>query len=468
MAKNMAKKPSVPNYAAFVHNARVKGMLPHFDLGGGVSLDPRMASPNTAANQQNLIAGQGLNLASGAVTPSSSAPVQNGLGGTQQGGLIGALTPQSGYQATTAPTQNLNYVPVANAGASAAIQGLTGLEGTAAGTGPNPALSQLNQTTGQNVQNQAALAAGVRGASANPGLVARNAALAGNAAQSNAVSNAATLQAQQQLAAQNALASNNLFGAAAGANAAQNNTNVSNVLGAEGINAATASSNAQAGQKTSGGLFGGIGSAISGLGSLIGLADGGSVPAPSATTATGGPSSFVGKFLSKASSGDFSSGMDSGLAGIGSTLGKGISSLFSSPSTPSSTTTLASSNAENADWAGAPGSAMSDMGASVMAKGGAVRGKPVPAMVSPGEAYLPPDKVDAVARGAKPLSVAEKIPGKAKVKGDSLKNDVVPKTLESGGIVIPKSVMESQNPEGHAARFVQAIMAKQGPRRRNA
>ena len=121
-------------------------------------------------------------------------------------------------------------------------------------------------------------------------------------------------------------------------------------------------------------------------------------------------------------------------------------------------------NQQAADWAGAPGTALGDMNTvgTGMASGGPVKGKPVPAMVSPGEAYLSPQKVEAVKQGAKPLDIAERIPGKAKVKGDSLKNDTVPKTLESGGIVIPKHVMESQNPEGHAARFVQAIMAKQG------
>lgn len=86
----------------------------------------------------------------------------------------------------------------------------------------------------------------------------------------------------------------------------------------------------------------------------------------------------------------------------------------------------------------------------------------VPAMVSPGEVYIPPSKMNAVAKGADPIDAGQKIPGKAKVKGNSLKNDTVSKTLEEGGIVLPKSVMESKNPHWAAHKFVSEVMAKQG------
>lgn len=74
-------------------------------------------------------------------------------------------------------------------------------QGIANGTGPNPAQAALNQSTGQNVANQAALMAGQRGASANVGLLARQAAQQGAATQQQAVGQGATLQAQQQLGA---------------------------------------------------------------------------------------------------------------------------------------------------------------------------------------------------------------------------------------------------------------------------
>lgn len=91
-----------------------------------------------------------------------------------------------------------------------------------------------------------------------------------------------------------------------------------------------------------------------------------------------------------------------------------------------------------------------------MASGGAV-----PALVSPGEGWLPPEQAQQVAQGkADPLASAEVIPGQAKVKGDSYANDTVPKTLEAGGVVIPRSVMQSKNPSKGAAEFVRAHLAK--------
>lgn len=98
-----------------------------------------------------------------------------------------------------------------------------------------------------------------------------------------------------------------------------------------------------------------------------------------------------------------------------------------------------------------------------LAHGGAVKkyfssGGVVPAMVSPGEAYIPPENVKAVAEGK--MSVrqgGEVIPGQAKVKGDSLKNDTVPKNLREGGVVVPRTKMKDDKA---AERFVAAIMSK--------
>ena len=90
----------------------------------------------------------------------------------------------------------------------------------------------------------------------------------------------------------------------------------------------------------------------------------------------------------------------------------------------------------------------------------AAEGGQVPALVSPGEQYLPPKDVSKVKKGANPLSVGERIPGKPKVKGNSYANDTVPKTLESGGIVIPNNIMQSKNPHFEAMKFVHATIAK--------
>ncbi len=73
------------------------------------------------------------------------------------------------------------------------------------GEGPNPANAQLAQATGRNVEQQAALMGSQRGSSANAGLMARQASMRGGDIQQQAAGQAATMNAQQQLAAQQAL-----------------------------------------------------------------------------------------------------------------------------------------------------------------------------------------------------------------------------------------------------------------------
>ncbi len=66
----------------------------------------------------------------------------------------------------------------------------------------------------------------------------------------------------------------------------------------------------------------------------------------------------------------------------------------------------------------------------------------VPAMVSPGEIYLTPQQVARVVQeGVDPARIGEKFKGHAKVKGDSLKNDTIPRNLEEGGVVIDRKNM---------------------------
>lgn len=88
------------------------------------------------------------------------------------------------------------------------------------------------------------------------------------------------------------------------------------------------------------------------------------------------------------------------------------------------------------------------------------QGGNVPALVSPGERYLPPQAVSRVKAGANPLSEGEKIPGKPKHPGNDYRNDTVKKTLRSGGIVIPNEIMQSKNPHFAAMKFVHATIAK--------
>lgn len=124
----------------------------------------------------------------------------------------------------------------------------------------------------------------------------------------------------------------------------------------------------------------------------------------------------------------------------------------------------AAAGAEGAEAVEGGGSAAESL-AALLAKGGKVpaKGNKVPAMVSPGEVYLDPREAKMAAQGkVDPIAAGKKIPGQAKVPGNSYANDTVPVTLEEGGIVIPRAVMESEHPHWEAMKFVRAIMAKQG------
>ena len=98
-----------------------------------------------------------------------------------------------------------------------------------------------------------------------------------------------------------------------------------------------------------------------------------------------------------------------------------------------------------------------------LAKGGKVN-----ALVSPGERFLKPDDVKDVAKGKKnPMEAGVKIPGKPVVPGakDDYANDIVPKKLETGGIVIPRHITQGKNPGKDASDFVMAIINKKGKKK---
>lgn len=351
------------------------------------------------------------------------------------------------------------------------------LQQIASGKGPNPAQAMLANATGANVANQAALMAGQRGAGANVGLMARQAAQQGAATQQNAIGQGAALQAQQSLGAINAAGNlantqvaqqqaatnawnqyalqgqQNLLNSIAAQNAALNNKYATKTGAESGI----ANTVAQGQQQFVGNLMGGIGVApavgAGGAGKAHGgmiekYADGGmaensympsgddwlqnmqnktGIPSPddwaikmganqaqSDQINQGGPQSSIGRFH-----------MSGGMGGAGKATGQGLASL-------------------------------AKLAMIALAKGG-----DVPALVSPGEKYIPPSKVEKAARG-NPMKEGITIPGKAKVQGDSYANDTVPATLEEGGIVLPRSVTQHPDAPKKSAEFVAAIMRKKG------
>lgn len=260
----------------------------------------------------------------------------------------------------------------------------------AMGQGPNPAQAQLAQNTGNLVQQQGALMGSQRGASANAGLLARQAGMQGSNIQQQAVGQAATLQAQQQIAAQQQLAAQqqamqqvaaNQVGTQQGAINSFNQGaqgQQQNILGAIGnqnsTNAGVAANNANNSAKGIGGVLGGIGSAIAGP--------------------------------------------------IGGAVSGALGSVFGGGSVGSS-------------GAGAPGQvAMAPM----MANGGMVDGP-----------------CSRVGKHFHAMKSGGKVPGKAKVAGDSRQNDTVTAKLSPGEIVVPRS--HAQDPE-KAAAFARAVAMK--------
>lgn len=388
------------------------------------------------------------------------------------------------------------------------------LGGIANGTGPNPAMAALNQATGANTANQAALMAGQRGAGANTGLIARQAAQQGAANQQAAVGQGATMQAQQamnalnmqgglatqqvgqQAAANQAMLSGtqneqaNLLGAIAAQNGAQGAMSANR----NSTNAGIANTVAQGQQALGGNVMGAVGS-------VIALAKGGevrnyypdggvveqptisTVPTPTLSSQASDINKNNQSAVSKVAQyfknqdnsnpsmigGSSNPGAQSIAQGgkqlmnaLGSAAGKGIKSLFSSDSTAGIDPSTGAQAGAGTFGPQTQAASEDDAALESMAAEGFARGGKVPAMVSPGEMYLPPKKAQAVAvKKANPMS-GERIPGKAKVKGDSLKNDTVPKTLEAGGVVIPRSIMESKDAAKKAAAFVAAHLAKSG------
>lgn len=373
----------------------------------------------------------------------------------------------------------------------AALQGQNGLgnqnqvynqtQGIINGTGPNPALAQLNQTTQQNVAQTAAQQAGQRGAASNVGLIARQAGQQGAATQQQAAGQAATLAAQQQL---NAIGQAGTIANTQAANqVGQTNANTSaqqaeqqQLLNAQqGVNQAQVGSqgsvntgNAALANTTMQGQQSLIGGALNGLGAGLGALAKGGVVMPkmadggdpgTAQSAFSNPQSEFGKFLT----------------GVGSQQ-QDVQDQTSSSPTSAQTLQKGSSNATSGivhafgqmGGSSSPGTMATAGGAAdaadlaPLAVMAAAKGGKVPAMVSPGEKYLSPRAVEMVKRGANPMQVGETIPGKPKVGGakNSYANDTVKRNLDVGGVVVPRSETKKKDSGRASAEFVHKVLAK--------
>lgn len=342
-------------------------------------------------------------------------------------------------------------------------QGLaTQLGDMAQGGGPNPAMAQLANTTGQNIAAQSAMMAGQRGAGANVGLAGRQAAMAGSSMQQQATGQAAAMRAQQQLAAIGALqqqqgmmgglatqqvgqqgaelqniqrAAANQQQMAANIQGGQNQLALQQQQGLNQIKHAAAQADAARTAEIGKMVTGAAGSAMGGAGGMPGGGGG------------GGGGSSAGPSL-----GALPSGGGGNIFGVQTQFADGGQVGVNAPASPAAPAKDGPKSriAQMLISGGRPAAPM------MMAYGGRV-----PAMVSPGEIYLTPNQADRVAQGKMNPLAGERIPGKAKVAGDSLKNDTVPKDLEAGGVVVKRT--KARDPK-EAAKFVAAIKAKGGRR----
>ena len=276
--------------------ALMEAGVKHFDIGGPVTVGTGQTfTPGIGGDLGRLLGGVTASTSGAQIQPGTNVGQLNeAYNQSQQGiqgqvGLTNALQPQAG--SAIANQQTL---------ANQLLQ-------QSQGGGPNPAQMALNNATGANVANQAALMASQRGASQNPALVARNAAMQGANIQQNAIGQNAVLQAQQQLAAQQALAQlsgqqlgqtqgaqQQLIGATQGeqgilqgANQATNQQAVGMQSNLNSTNAALAGVNAQQGQNF-GNLISGIGSGVMGAARLFKY-DGGPVNATDGAQIEGEP-----------------------------------------------------------------------------------------------------------------------------------------------------------------------------------
>ncbi len=455
-------------------------------LGGPLGL-------NGGAAGSGFAAPEGTNI----VNPTSAEQIAQANAGTNtnmgnQAALLAALQGQGGLQNQASifnQQQGLaNQLQQAN-GVGNLSTAAQGYQNIANGTGPNLAQTMLNQTTAQNVANQSALMAGQRGASANVGLMARQAAMQGANTQQQAAGQAAILEAQQQ---QNALAGLGNIGnqqlaaqqAQQGQLAGLANSQVKNQIGQANANTAAAQAqqanlmNAQAaansanvgmqsninqgntalatqemqqGESAVGGMMNGMGSMMSssGGGAAMAAAQGGMVPSYADGGMTEGPQSEFGQFLSSVSGGG---GMSLGSYAIPNSVMQSGSSKPPSQSQPQNSQQQAMMTQPNKKDTGM---GATDTGANYSGSLMASRGGKVDVIVSPGEKIVSPEKAQNVAKGGK--LEARTVPGKAEVKGDSLKNDKVHAKLEPGTVVV-KRTRADNDPEG----FVRAVLAKRG------
>lgn len=410
----------------------------------------------------------------GAGFESQGAPIESGVTPQQIAAMYGqgqgALDQQQAFANALAAQNGIGN----QSSVFAQQQGLANQLGAQSrGEGPNPALAQLAQTTGQNVQQQAALMGSQRGINANAGLLARQAAQQGGAIQQQAVGQGAIMRANQQLAAQqllgqqqaqmgniatqqvgqqqNALSNygqmnQNQQQILQNALAQKNNANVGMQSNINSSNAGVAQVNAKGQQDFVGGLFNGA------AGALKILAKGGLITHPDhilPMLAEGGSASLMPHqsfIVSRLSVPQIESENPNALkeentqvaqAPVGSNMNQAGSALAKTVGEQLGKIHFTDQSPMTSAYFNAPPSL-----------GGA--GGRSPSLGAGTKFSMPKTSFD---KGGK-------VPGTAKVKGDSYSNDHVKALLSPGEIVLPRSVTMGKDAPEKAAKFVAAVRAQ--------
>lgn len=293
------------------------------------------------------------------------------------------------------------------------------------GGGPNPAQTQYQQNVQQNVANAQGLIASQRGL--NAGLATKLGSNVAAKANQEAAAESALQQQRQQLAATGALGA--LYGQMQNAGLQQQGLYTGQNLGAMQTNAALAAANQQAARELIGGAINGGAAAVTGMakahgGMIKGYDQGGEIGSmdesdPMVASDVMGARQIPGDITDGSNGLGMKSFAGRYLAGMGKSMG--------SMQLPSATPGLT-----NIGYL---------TGGNMMAQkahGGAIHN------FKPGG----------------------KVPGQAKVSGDSAKNDTVPAMVSPGEIVIPRSVAMSSDAPKKAAAFVAAVMAREGMKKR--
>lgn len=416
--------------------ATINGIVnPIGNIPGAVQGTPGQQNPYVQSNATNPNTGI-LGTIGGALGlnnnfQASSANVTPGTNAAQLGqaytGAQNALANQQNLANTLAPQAQ---IAVAQQNALA-----NQYAAMARGEGPNVAQNQLAQATGANVANQAALMAGQRGAGQNVGLLARQNAQTGAGIQQQAAGQAATLGAQQQIAAQNNLANlsqtqlnqtgqsaSGLSSAAQGeqgilqnANTGFNNSIVGMQSNINNVNSQTAAAN----QNMAGNIFGGAMQGLSSISSLF--AEGGEVDQAPTDLGTFKPAEVGG---------------DSG------------PNIPGTSTLPADQTDFASAMGGGKKGGGGGGGGLGAI-AALFAKGGNVHPGPHKSHVAN---YLGYGGIPVMDNGGKVQAKSKE--EKATKAGNNYSNDKIPAMLSEGEVVIDRNTLNDPGPMGQMARAI--------------